>query len=356
MSRTRIGLQILAAALAVLVVGRIVLQADVATTLRTIGGAGPLILLGLVPFGIGMTFDAWGVVQLLRALGHRTSLAQMLPVRLASEALHITLPAGFVAADAATAVLLERRCQVPVADGVVASIARKWLVMRSHALYIAVGGVAGWGALTALANALHVPALPGIVVGSALVPFVLSAGVGAALLGRGTFARLHRVLARIPSKRLARWLASRGHDAVATDAQVVKLREARGVTASATLAFLGAWCLEALESALLLHLVGARVDLASVFAAEAGLSMVRSIVVFAPSGLGVVDLGYAAVVQAFGVDPAAAAAFVLLRRAKEAVWVLAGYLTLSRQASAGRSASGVVTPPRSNARTVTSAS
>ena len=101
----------------------------------------------------------------------------------------------------------------------------------------------------------------------------------------------------------------------------------------ATLAFLGCWCFEALESALLLHLVGAHVDIFSVFAVEAGLSMVRSIVVVAPSGLGVVDLGYATVMQVLGVEPGPCAAYVLLRRAKEAAWVAVGYgiLTVLRR-------------------------
>jgi uncharacterized membrane protein YbhN (UPF0104 family) len=214
-------------------------------------------------------------------------------------------------------------------DGVVASIARKWLVMRAHAAYIVVGAVAGFAALAALAVALHASALPWLVLASAGVPLVLSAAVGAGLLGRSTFSRLHAGLARIPSRRLRRWLDSRRHEALATDGQVSRLRGARVATWSATLAFLGCWCFEALESALLLHLVGAHVELVSVFAFEAGLSMVRSAVVLAPSGLGVVDLGYATVLHALGVEPGAVAGFVLMRRAKEAVWATAGYAMLA---------------------------
>jgi uncharacterized protein (TIRG00374 family) len=333
---TRIALQILGCVVAVGIVARLVAQADAASTWRAIGSAGPFVALALVPFAIGMTLDAWGMVVLLRGLGHRTSLAQMLPVRFASEALHATLPAGFVASDTATALLLEKRCKVPVRDGVVASIARKWLVMRAHAAYITVGAVAGFAALTTLASALHASALPWMVLASAAVPLALSAAVGAGLLGRSTFARLHATLARIPSKRLSRWLESRRHEAFATDSQVSRLRGARGATWTAMLAFLGCWCFEALESALLLHLVGAEVDLVSVFAFEAALSMVRSASVLAPSGLGVVDLGYATVLRALGVDPGAVAAFVLLRRAKEAVWAAAGYAVLA----ALRAASG----------------
>jgi uncharacterized membrane protein YbhN (UPF0104 family) len=323
--RARFALQILGFAIAAAIIVHVVAEADLASTSRALRSAGSLLPLALLPFALGMTLDAWGMVVLLRALGHRTSLTQMLPVRFASEALHVTLPAGFVASDTATAFLLAKRCAVPVRDGVVASIARKWLVMRAHGAYIAVGALAGFAALAALARALHAPALPWLVLASALVPLALSVAVGRALLGRSTFSRLHAGLKRIPSRRLKCWLDSRRHDAVATDGQAARLRGARSATWTATAAFLGCWCFEALESALLLHLVGAHVDLASVFALEAGLSMVRSVAVLAPSGLGVVDLGYATVLRALGAEAGAIAAFVLLRRAKEALWVAAGY-------------------------------
>jgi uncharacterized membrane protein YbhN (UPF0104 family) len=217
--------------------------------------------------------------------------------------------------------------------------------MRSHAAYIAVGAVAGFAGLTTLAVALHAPALPWMVVTSAAVPLVLSAAVGAGLLGRSTFARLHGGLARIPSKRLAKWLASRRSDAVATDRQVKRLRAAAGTTWAATLAFLACWCFEALESALLLRLVGAHVDLVSVFAFEAGLSMVRSVVVLAPSGLGVVDLGYATVLHALGVDAGGVAAFVLVRRSKECLWIAAGYGMLAALRGRNWAAAPDVRPP-----------
>ena len=343
--RTRIALQILGCVVAVAIVARLAAEADAASTWRAVSSAGPFVFVALVPFAIGMTFDAWGMVFLLRSLGHRTSLVQMLPLRFASEALHATLPAGFLAADTATALLLEKRCVVPLRDGVVASIARKWLVMRAHAAYIAVGAVAGFAALTTLARALHAPPLPWAVVASAGVPLALSAAVGAGLLGRSTFSRLHGLLERIPSKRLMRWLDSRRHEALATDGQVSRLRRAGGSTWTATLAFLGCWCFEALESALLLHLVGAHIDLVSVFAFEAGLSMVRSAIVIAPSGLGVVDLGYATVLHALGADAGAVAAFVLLRRGKEAVWVTAGYAMLAVLRSGNWAATPDVRPP-----------
>jgi len=328
--RVKVALQVACAVAAVAIVARLVGRADAVATWRAVIGAGPWVLLAVGPFAVGMAADAWGTAALLRALGHRTTLAQMLPVRLAGEALHVTMPAGFLAADGAAAMLLESRHGIPARDGVVAAVARKWLVMRSHAGYIAAGTLAGFAALAALSRDLvGSSALPWIVLASALVPLALSEGTRAALLGRSTLARLHATLARLPSRRLVRWLESRRPGIEATDAQIARLRVAGHATAVATLAFLASWCCEALETALLLRLVGAEVELTSVFAVEAGLSMVRSLVVLAPSGLGVVDLGYATMFLGLGASPASASAFVLLKRGKEAAWVAVGFVLLA---------------------------
>lgn len=335
-ARVKTTLTVLGCVVAVGILAALMSRADPAATWSAISYAGPLAFTAVVPFAFGITADACGLLVLLRALGHDTRLTQVLPVRLASEALHLSMPAGFVASDTATAMMLQSRCGVPLRDGVVASIARKWLVMRSHAAYIVVGALVGFPALVVLSRSLiGGSSLPWIVAASSLVPLSLSAAVGAGLLGRLTFARLHGALARLPSRRLARWLESRRHEATLTDSQATRLRATPGATSRASLAFLVTWTFEALESALLLRLVGIHIDLGSVFAIEAGLSLVRSAVVIAPSGLGVVDLGYATVLPMLGADAGGAPAFVLLKRAKEIVWVLAGYAILAAWRSRG---------------------
>jgi hypothetical protein len=340
----RAALTIVGGAFAVGLLALLVSRADPAATWTAIRSAGPLAFTALVPFAFGITADAYGLLALVRGLGHPTRLSQILPVRLASEALHLSMPAGFVAADTATAVMLESRCGVPLRDGVVASIARKWLVMRMHAVYIVVGAIVGFAALAQLSRTLvGGTSLPWIVAASSIVPLSLSMGLGAGLLGRSTFARLHAVLSRIPSRRLAAWLESRRHDAAMTDRQAARLRAHPAAIARASIAFLVTWCFEALESALLLNLVGAHIDLAAVFAIEAGLSLVRSAAVAAPSGLGVVDLGYVTVLPPLGADAGAVPAFVLLKRAKEVVWVLAGYAIIAAWRSRSTAAAASVT-------------
>ena len=65
----------------------------------------------------------------------------------------------------------------------------------------------------------------------------------------------------------------------------------------------------------------------------AALSVVRSVAMFgAPSGIGVQDVGYLAVLQAYGVADASTVgpAFVVLKRLKEAFWMAFGFVILAR--------------------------
>jgi Lysylphosphatidylglycerol synthase TM region len=331
---------------AVYFVGRLLAHADVVSTWQAIGRHRLALVLSPAPIAFGMALDAYGTLLLLRALGSRTTFAQMLPVRIAAEALHVGVPAGFVAADTATAVLLEARSDVPVRDGVVASIARRWLSMRAHAAYIALGVLVGFPGLTMLARSSLGGWLPWVVLASASLPLGASCVVGGGLLGRTTFATLHRALMRLPFRRLRRWLETRQREAVATDAQVARLRAAQPAITAANFAFFGCWCIEALESAFLLGLLGllgSGLGLRTVLAIEGAVSVVRSLAVITASGLGVVDLGYAAALSALGVDPGSAAAFMLLKRFKEVAWAMAGCALLGGMR--GRVPSGSLAAP-----------
>ncbi len=68
----------------------------------------------------------------------------------------------------------------------------------------------------------------------------------------------------------------------------------------------------------------------AVVAVESGLSLARSAVAFMPGGLGVQDMGYATALAALGTTHETAAAFVILKRAKEIVWIAIGFAVGSR--------------------------
>jgi uncharacterized membrane protein YbhN (UPF0104 family) len=303
---------------------------DVAAAWHAAASAGRWAPLALVPFAVGMTLDATAIRTLLRVLGRKVPLARLVAIRIATEALHLTAPAGFVVADSATAALLDARCGVPVAEGAVLAIARKWLVMRAHAVYILLGAAMGAAALAGVSGRLlGGPWLPVAVAASALAPLTLSLALGAGFRGQPALLRLQRALGRLPWEavraRVSRWRCG----AVTVDGHLARIGAARAATRRATLTYFIAWLVEAIETALILRLVGGPLDLGIAIAAEVGVSLVRSIGNVAPAGLGVQDAGYAVLFEALGVPAPTTAAFVLLKRGKELVWIASGYALLA---------------------------
>lgn len=299
-------------------------------TVHALGGVGPAVPLVFLPFFGAMLLDSIGLQLLLRALGRSVPLRSLLSIRIGAEALHVTAPAGFLVADSATATLLQGRCGVPLSEGAVLAIARKWLVMRGHAVYIVLGAFLGAGVLLGVSRHCGAgPWLPCAVGALALVPLVLSLGIGAGFRGKPALVRFQGALARVPWAWVRRRTASWREGAAALDARFSRIGAATHMTWGATVAFLGCWLLESVETALVLWFVGAPLDLTLAMAAEVGISLVRSVSNVAPAGLGVQDAGYATVLPAMGLSADASAAFVLIKRGKELAWIAAGYALLA---------------------------
>src|SRR5262245_45045073 len=104
-------------------VGRVV------TLLGAIGFAGMAIV--FLPQPIALLVEALGWKLAVRGLGHRVGLVRLLRVRIATEALSLSLPAGVLLGESAKALLLRRHCGLSVNDGVTAIVARKYLLLVS---------------------------------------------------------------------------------------------------------------------------------------------------------------------------------------------------------------------------------
>jgi hypothetical protein len=301
--------------------------------------AGPWLLLALVPFPLAILFDAYGVRALFAALGRAVPLAGQARARIAAEAIHLSLPGGAVLADGANAWWLARR-GIPMSEAAVVTGVRRGLVMRAHAAYIVVASVLGSATLARIAiGAFGTPWPAVLVLVGAAAPLALSFALFGAFQGDAC-ARLHaaaaRVAARLPAA-VARpalvWLAARAAAFRAADGAVRRFaRVPAPAMFEAAVFFFAAWLCESAESYVIVRLAHAPASLGfvEVMAFEAGLSLVRSAAPFAPSGLGLLDLGYVAVFRILGIPDAevVAPAFVMLKRAKELVWILVGYAAL----------------------------
>jgi uncharacterized membrane protein YbhN (UPF0104 family) len=299
---------------------------DVHEAGRAIVAIGPLAPLLLVPFALAMALDALGVRRLLAAGGRAAPFGRLLAIRIGTEALHLSTPAGFAVADAAAARLLDTQCAVPLGEGVTVAVARRWLVMRAHFGYIVLGAALGWATLAAVSMRLFgVRALPWAILASAFVPLAMSTALGASIRGGRLVALFSSAASRVPWA----WLRDRAERAASgagsVHACMARIGAARAAAWTATAAFFGCWLLESCDTAIVLRLLGAPPAFALAIAVEVGISLLKAVGNVAPAGLGVQDAGYAALLPAMGVSAETAAAFVVVKRAKEVVWIAVGY-------------------------------
>jgi len=294
---------------------------------------GPIVLVVLAPFPIALALDtaAWRV--LMGSLGHRVPWLPLYKVRLGTEAVNNSTPGGMVWGEALAPVLVARRTGVPVSDVIAASMAKRWIVVRMHATYVALAAALGYPALSRASRAL--------VGGDAMVVVVVVGAFGLVLLAMGIEAltarghvagRVSGFIGRRRFRGVQKWIEGRRHHFTHADEQIAKLSRDDRSARKASAWLFGMWVVEGIETFLILHLLGADIGLVEVMSFDAALSVVRSAAVFAPAGIGIQDVGYLAVLEAYGVPAASgiAPAFVLIKRLKEAVFVAIGFVMIAR--------------------------
>ncbi|MGZ3452540.1 MAG: lysylphosphatidylglycerol synthase domain-containing protein [Polyangiales bacterium] len=324
-SRATAILRWIAALVAVLVFVRVLSSADLDRTRSLIARIGPAVLLIGTPYLLVIGFDALAWKWLLRILGRELRFSRLMAVRLSTEAVLLSFPGGALLAEGLKPVLLARD-GVPYAETAATLAAKKVLLIGTQSLYLATAAIFGWNVLRTIA-----PALPVAVLLAALVLFAAATAMLLIFLHGSLGARSHRLLERLPFAGLRTWLGTRREGFAATDTHLASVFGAHVAELSrAAGPFFLSWLAESLESWTILHLLGVRLDFFQVMAFEAGVSLLRSIVFFVPAGLGVQDAGYMTALNALAIrDPTnTAAAFVLLKRAKEVFWIVTGYTVL----------------------------
>jgi len=265
-------------------------------------------------------------------LGPRPRLPGLLAVRVMVDALMLGVPSGSVTSETVQPYLLKRRCGVTTEAGIVATVARKFFVVVSHGLFLALATVLAWPLLeadsTAAIGRKGLPSLllaaSAVLVGTALAMVVATA--------HGRVAdRVHRGLDRLGGRWLGTWLEHNALRFRRTDEELAVFfrREPLGLALPIALYLLG-WLVRSIETWIFLRLVGVTIPFPAAMVIETALILVRAMAVPVPAGLGVQDTGYVLCLKALGVPDATTigAAFVLLKRGKDLFWILLGFLLL----------------------------
>jgi hypothetical protein len=308
--------------------------ADLAAAWHRIRAIGPEALLVLVPFPIGLAFDSAAWSRLLAGIERRVRVRTLWRIRFATEAVVNSAPVGAVWAEAIAPVLVARRSEATAADAFAASTAKRWLIVRTHGSYVALATALGADAISRASTTLFGGShwLPLVVLAGALVLVGLSFGFEWIATKGAIAGRVSGALGSARFLRMTAWIAERRHQFEHADAQLRRLGEDTRAAAGAELRIAGLWLMEGLETFVILRLLGADLGFVDVISFDAALSVVRSAAVFAPAGIGVQDVGYIAVLGAYGVPEASGIgpAFVVIKRAKEVLYILLGLVILAR--------------------------
>jgi uncharacterized protein (TIRG00374 family) len=309
------------------------------------------VLLSLLPQLAGIGLDTLGWRRTFSALGARTQFRGLLWTRFATEALALAMPGGAVVAEPLKVPLLGRHAGLEASTAVAGVVARKYLVLAAQSAWLALS------ALLAL-YAFSQSATPASTTMSRCMYVVLLASLALAVaalflrlgLSRGSLAmRVKRWLMRIPSRALQQKLRCAEARFQQTDGKLELFFSGR-MTREARLTFVFgcAWATEALETYLLLRLLGVQLDFGMVAMMEVALTLLRNLTFLIPAGIGVQDLGYALFLRGLGVSEATeiSAAFALLKRGKEMLLVVVGLGLLGADANLrGAASAGAAEAP-----------
>ena len=298
--------------------------------MRSLGGWLPLLLLPNLVVTLVEAVAWWRSFGLLAA---RPPFASLVGVRLSVEAVMLGLPSGAVISESLQPWLLKRRCDVPFETAVVAGVGRKFFVVVSHGLVLALATLGTWPLLARVSrDTIGRAGLPWLLLGVSAF-MIATFGVGLALSGRARLAeRTRSLLNHVGGRWLGDWLERHAPRFQRADEHLVTFFEReRGALVVPMLLYATGWVVRGGETYLFLRLLGADVSFSTALVVETAIIVVRSVAVPVPAGLGVQDVGYVLCLKALGVPDATnvGTAFVLLKRGKDLFWILLGFALMA---------------------------
>ncbi|HUI11398.1 MAG TPA: lysylphosphatidylglycerol synthase domain-containing protein [Bacteroidota bacterium] len=251
-------------------------------------------------------------------------------VRVATDAILNSIPGGVAVAEPLRPVLLRRECGVDLTEGIGSCIITKITIAIAQSAFILVGCVLLLRTTPGVAAAL------GLAGGTRGVAMLAAATILVVALLLVPFSgprieQSRRLLARIPLPPLRSLLERAGPAVARLDSHVGGFARDHGgrLAFSIGYAFIG-WLAVGGETLLVLNLLGAHPTFIQAVALESTASVLRVVFFFLPGGLGASEVGFVTLLVAFGFpDPITlSAAYIAVKRLKEALWIAAGYLLL----------------------------
>ena len=298
---------------------------DMDAVSHLIQGIGPPVLLLLLPYAAVILLDALGWRHTMPR-PQSVSTTQLGLIRLATDAVMNTFPAGVAFAETLRPMLLQRRVGLRWSDAVSVTIVSKLNIAAMQMLFVLAGIVLAMIGYREQLRATAVFSSPaGAVLAAAAV--MLVGGLLWLPYSGGRLSRLGMLLGRLPVPALKRGVAHLAWHLSEIDGYLLRFRQdRRSCLLRSLLYFLISWVLTAAQTWLIMDLLGAEITVVQAIIIESLAGVVKTVFFFLPSGIGAQDLSFIALLTSLGIPDAMplSAAFILLRRGTEIIWALTG--------------------------------
>ncbi|MEI6691829.1 MAG: lysylphosphatidylglycerol synthase transmembrane domain-containing protein [Chlorobium sp.] len=315
--------------LGILLIAYLFSQVDIQGAMGRISKIGISSLFILLPYSALHLLEAFTWMKLFPKSIGPIPFFKLLKIQIITETVSMTLPAGVAVGEPLRPYLCYRFLSIPLPAGVASVAVRKLMLGVAQGIYTLLGAIAGFALLQkASVQMLGFGGLGYIMAATGIVVFLFFLLLLTLLLNGKAAHNLHGLLMRIPFKKIKAWLIAKESGFKDTDKELQSYRGPfTGQLFMVMLYYITAWFTLAIESYIILTLLGVQISFFQVLAIDTAITILRAVFFFIPSGLGVQDLGYLAFFHALGIQDylAYGGAFVLLRRFKEVLWYAAGY-------------------------------
>ncbi len=280
--------------------------------IRQVGWVFPLLLLPSILMGLLFCLGWWWT------LFPGVSFTSLFFARVAGEALNAITPLAYLGGEPVKAVIL-RRLGIPLTDGLASVVVTKTVAVFAYCLFIFMG----LAAALLRGKDFLAPLVGGVAAGLFLAASLL---LLYSSQRRGLFSILYNLLRRFRGED---WI-KKWETAEILDRKIAALYETRRRIAGCLIfSFLG-WVATVIETYVFLWGLGVRVDLVTAVVIQALAFGVKAATFFVPGSVGTQEGGNVLIFLGLGLSGQAALAFSLLRRGRQAVWVLMGLAVFTR--------------------------
>ncbi|MEP7233709.1 MAG: flippase-like domain-containing protein [Ignavibacteriota bacterium] len=281
----------------------------------------------LLPFFLEVIFDCLGWRHLLPTEFRQISIWKIFRARTGPEAIVMTVPMGPFISEPLKAWILFKITGLKTSIGMASVLLRSCFLVLAQCTVVILTTILGFNWINGISNQVIGSAgLSVLILASAGLLLAVYAGSLMIASRSSMIKRLHNLLKHAKFVWVRKvWASSENYFTELNEQFQTFGNERRSTLGAAFLIYLLPWIFQCIETFVILSLLGSDISILHAFAIEAACGFLRSVAFMVPSGLGVQDSAYYLMLSAAEVSHPLAAAFILIKRSREVLWIGLGY-------------------------------